>query len=277
MDALVVAIVFLVVALGGTLAGIWLRGRLPEHHVSDHSRGIIVLSTKLIATMTALLLGLLVSSANDSLQTFSGGLERMGARLATLDRLLAAYGPETQEARHLLRRHTAQTVAVGWPEERGRLAGLVLPAELAAIGSLPGLAALDPADPTRALVAGGFLARVEDALLHLAPQDEAQRWRQSEALEQLSRIAEEHWLLVEKAQIALPRPLLVLLLAWLVILFTTFGLFAPRNATVVTVLVLCSLSAAAAVFVILEMNSVTSGMMKASGEPLLKALRAMPQ
>ena len=69
--------------------------------------------------------------------------------------------------------------------------------------------------------------------------------------------------------------LLVLLLAWLLILFTTFGLFAPRNATVTTVLVLCAVSASAAVFVILEMNSVTSGLLKVSGEPLIRALSVM--
>lgn len=277
MHAFIVAIIFLAAALGGALAGMFLHDRLPEHHVSEKSRGIIVLSTKLVATMIALLLGLLVSSANDSLQTFSGGLEQMGARLATLDRLLVAYGPQTHEARHMLRQHTLLTVATGWPEERRRLNGLALTAELAALGSLPDVSALDAANPTRALVAGAFLAKLEDELLKLTPLEAAQRWRQAEALTHLSLISEQHWLLVEKAQNTLPRPLLVLLLAWLVILFTTFGLFAPRNATVTTVLVLCALSAAAAVFVILEMNSVTSGMMKASGEPLIKALQAMGQ
>lgn len=275
MNAVIVAVIFLLAALGATLAGFYLRSRLPEHHVSEHSRGVIVLSTKLVATMTALLLGLLVSSANDALQTFNGGLEKMGAQLAALDRVLVAYGPETREARHMLRSHVALTVAVGWPEERQRLVGFQLPAELAAVDNLPAAMAIDPANPTRALVAGAFLAKLENEILGLAPQDATQRWRQAEALSLVGRIAEEHWLLAEKVQEAMPHTLLVLLLAWLMILFTTFGLFAPRNATVTTVFVLCAFSAAAAVFVILEMNSVTSGMMKASAEPLIKALRVI--
>jgi hypothetical protein len=275
MNAFIIAVIFLLAALGATLAGFYLRSRLPEHHVSEHSRGVIVLSTKLVATMTALLLGLLVSSANDALQTFNGGLEKMGARLAVLDRVLGAYGPETREARHMLREHLVLTIGVGWPEERRRLEGYQLPPELAAADSFPAAMAIDPANPVRALAAGAFLARLENEILGLAPQDATQRWRQTEALSLVGRIAEDHWLLAEKVQDAMPRTLLVLLLAWLMILFTTFGLFAPRNATVTTVFVLCAFSAAAAVFVILEMNSVTSGMMKASVEPLIKALRVI--
>lgn len=133
MNAFLAAFLFFAGALGATLFGFLLRKNLPEHHVSEHSRSIIVLSTKLIATMTALLLGLLVSSANDSLQSFSSGLEQMGARLATTDRLLKDYGPETREVRHSLREHAALTVALIWPEEHERLVGL----NLLATGQLP--------------------------------------------------------------------------------------------------------------------------------------------
>ena len=122
MSALAVAFVFFASALGAALFGIFLRGRLPEHHVSEHSRGVIILSTKLVATMTALLLGLLISSANDSLQGFSRGLEQMGARFATLDRLLGAYGPETRDMRHDLRKHMVLALVTVWPEEKGRVA-----------------------------------------------------------------------------------------------------------------------------------------------------------
>ena len=275
MNAFLAAFLFFVGALGATLFGFLLRNKLPEHHVSEHSRSIIVLSTKLIATMTALLLGLLVSSANDSLQSFNSGLEQMGARLATTDRLLKDYGPETREVRHSLREHAALSVAVIWPEERERLVSL----NLFATGQLPRSgwdgAVRDASHAVRALAISSFLPEIEGKLLDLKPQDEAKRWRQAEALRQLGLLAEQHWLLVEKAQNTVPVTLLVLLLAWLLILFTTFGLFAPRNATVTTVLVLCAVSASAAVFVILEMNSVTSGLLKVSGEPLIRALSVM--
>ncbi len=275
MNAFLVALLFFASALGATLFGFLLHSKLPEHHVSEHSRGVIVLSTKLVATMTALLLGLLVSSANDSLQSFSNGLEQMGARLATIDRLLKGYGPEAGAVRHALRQHTALSVAVIWPEERERLAALsVLTSGQLNAGERKG-EARNSLDSIRSLAVASFLPAIEGAVLELEPHDQAQQWRQAEALRQLGVLAEQHWLLVEKAQNTVPATLLVLLLAWLLILFTTFGLFAPRNATVTTVLVLCAMSASAAVFVILEMNSVTSGLLKVSGEPLLRALSAM--
>lgn len=275
MNPFLVAFLFFASALGATLFGFLLRRKLPEHHVSEHSRGVIILSTKLVATMTALLLGLLVSSANDSLQSFGSGLEQMGARLATLDRLMKAYGPETREMRHALRQHTALSVSVIWPEERERLVRLGLPGGdgLPAAGGEG--SAREGGDPVRSKAVASFLPVIESKLLDLVPQDGAQRWRQGECLRQLSILAEQHWLLVEKAQSTVPATLLLLLLAWLLILFATFGLFAPRNSTVTTVLVLCAVSASAAVFVILEMNSVTSGLLKVSGEPLIRALSVM--
>lgn len=275
MNPFLVAFLFFAAALSATLFGFLLRSRLPEHHVSEHSRGVIILSTKLVATMTALLLGLLVSSANDSLQGFNSGLEQMGARLATLDRLLKDYGQETREVRHSLREHTALSVAVVWPEERERLVSL----QLLTSGQFPqggwDVSMRDASQTVRTLAISSFLPEIEGKLLELVPLDGAQRWRQAEALRQLGMLAEQHWLLVEKSQSTVPVTLLVLLLAWLLILFTTFGLFAPRNATVTTVLVLCAMSASAAVFVILEMNSVTSGLLKVSGEPLIRALSVM--
>jgi hypothetical protein len=185
MNAFLAAFLFLAGALGATLFGFLLRNKLPEHHVSEHSRSIIVLSTKLIATMTALLLGLLVSSANDSLQSFNSGLEQMGARLATTDRLLKDYGPETREVRHSLREHAALSVAVIWPEERERLVSL----NLFATGQLPRSgwdgAVRDASHAVRALAISSFLPEIEGKLLDLKPQDEAKRWRQAEALRQL--------------------------------------------------------------------------------------------
>lgn len=39
-----------------------------------------------------------------------------------------------------------------------------------------------------------------------------------------------------------------MLVSWLAIIFITFGLYAPRNATVVTVLIVCALSIAGGIF-----------------------------
>ena len=67
---------------------------------------------------------------------------------------------------------------------------------------------------------------------------------------------------------SVPLPFLVVLLFWLTLTFACFGLFAPRNATVITVLFVCALSVGGAVFLIAEMDGPFDGLLKVSAEPL---------
>ena len=80
------------------------------------------------------------------------------------------------------------------------------------------------------------------------------------------------WLLIEQAQSTLPFVFLVVVLFWLTMLHVGFGLFAARNATVITVLLISALSVSGAIFLILEMNRPLDGMIKVSSAPLHKAL-----
>lgn len=79
-------------------------------------------------------------------------------------------------------------------------------------------------------------------------------------------------LLIEQMQNELPRPFLVVLIFWLTMLFASFGLFAPRNGTVIAVLLICACSVSAAIFLVLEMNQPLEGSIKVSSAPMLKAL-----
>jgi hypothetical protein len=49
------------------------------------------------------------------------------------------------------------------------------------------------------------------------------------------------------------RPLLGILVFWLTVNFISFGLFAPRNTTVIGTLFLCALAVAGAIFLIHEL------------------------
>ena len=107
------------------------------------------------------------------------------------------YGPETGEARDLLRRYTALKIALTWPEEN------------AADGPR-----LD--DP----IALAMLEGVQGKLLALTPQSEAQRWLQSRALQIGGELAEDRWLLAAENEGSVPRPFLATLVFWLTILFS---------------------------------------------------------
>src|SRR5258708_28953295 len=95
--------------------GIFLGAVLPENQLTAESKDIVKLGMGLLGTMTALLLGLLVASAKSSYDTRSSELTQMSANIILLDRVLAHYGPETKEARTILRAAVASTLTRIWP------------------------------------------------------------------------------------------------------------------------------------------------------------------
>ena len=202
--------------------------------------------------MSALVIGLLISFAKGDFDAQTKLIQNSAADLILLDRVMRQYGPETGETRDLLRRYVALKIALTWPEEN------------AADGSR-----LD--DPT----ALAMLEGVQGKLLTLTPPNEAQRWLQSRALQIAGDLAEDRWLLAAENEGSVPRPFLVTLVFWLTILFTGFGLFAPRHATVVVALLVCAASLSAAIFLILEMDRPFEGFITISAEPIQSALAHM--
>jgi hypothetical protein len=278
MDPLLITLLVFLCAFGGILLGTYMREQLPDHHLGDDSKDIVKLSTGLIATLTALTLGLLVASANDSFQSFNDGLDKMGADFLTMDRAMAAYGPETHEAREALRQYALIVLLVNWPEDKDKLEGLVTPAEMAASASILQAPSAFSQQRLAGLKGALALSNIQDKLLKLAPKDDAQRWRQARALEISGKMVEQRWLLIEQTQAAaLPTPFLVMLVIWLVILFITFSLFAPSNKTVKTVLILCAMSVSGAIFLMLELGKPTGGLLKASSAPIIKVLDLLGQ
>ena len=254
MSALIISLIAFACIFGGTLLGMFLRTILPGHHVSDDSKGAVMLGTGMIATMAALVLALLIASAKGNYDTMSSELRQASSRVILLDRVMAHYGPETNEARDLLRRSIASTIKRIWPEDN---------IEQAVAESTEGRVNIET---------------IQDKLRQLSPRNDAQRWLQSRALEISIEIAEGRWLLIEQlGQRTLPMPFFVLMVFWLTIIFASFGLFSPRNATVITVLLICALSAAGSLFLIIELDTPYQGLIKVSSAPLRNALAHLGQ
>jgi hypothetical protein len=235
--------------VGGILLGMVLRAALPEHHLSAESKDGVKLGIGMIATLAALVLGLLIASAKGNFDMMNNGLVQAGSKIILLDRLMAHYGPETREARDLLRRSVASAIERIWPKER------------------TGQTGTEATDPRAAL------ETLQDRLRQLSPQNDAQRWLQSRALQVSDDIAEARWLLVEqRGHSSLPMPFFVMLVSWLVIIFFSFGLFSPRNATVIVVLLVCALSASGSLYMILELDRPFGGLIAISSAPVRNAL-----
>ncbi len=254
MSALTISLIAFACIFGGTLLGMFLRTILPGHHLSDESKDAVKLGTGMIATMAALVLALLIASAKGNFDTMSSELRQASSRVILLDRVMANYGPETNEARDLLRRSIASTIKRIWPEDK--------------IGQAV-------AESTEGRV---DIEAIQDKLRQLSARNDAQRWLQSRALEISGEIAEGRWLLIEQlGQRSLPMPFFVLMVFWLTIIFASFGLFSPRNATVITVLLICALSAAGSLFLIIELDTPYQGLIKVSSASLRNALAHLGQ
>jgi len=254
VNSLTLSLVTFGCIFGGVLIGMWLRALLPDHHLSEESKDVVKLGTGMIATLAALVLALLLTSAKGAFDTTNKELMHTGSRLVLLDRVMAQYGPETRETRDLLRRVIASGIQRFWPEESHEVA-------------------IATANQPRY-----EFEAIQYKLRQLSPRNDSQRWLQSRALQISADIAESRWLLTEQiGESALPIPFLVVLVCWLTIIFASFGLYSPRNGTVILVMLVCALSAAAALFLILEMDRPYFGLIKLSSAPLQKALAIMGQ
>lgn len=248
MSATSVSVLALACVLGGAGLGAFLRSSLPKHHLSDESKDTIKLGTGLIATLVALVLGLLVASAKSSFDIKSEGLKVASANIILLDRQLRRLGPPADQARLLLRRVVAHRLAVPWREQAlSVLRG-------APLGDVP------------------TFEDVENQIRGLPLTNETQRGLQARALQLSADLSQARWLLSEQIGSTVETPFLVVVISWLAVIFASFGLLAPRNFTVWVVIVLCALSVSAAVFLILELDQPFGGVITLSKEPLRSAL-----
>src|ERR1700693_2369995 len=246
VSSLTTAGIVFALVLGSALAAMFVRDLLPESHLSADSKDAVRVGIALIATMEALVLSLLIASAKNSYDTRRNLLVRLSADIVMLDHELAHYGPETKDARSLLQRSVAATLVRFWPGE----------------GSTP----------VAKLVIASSVEALYDAVETLSPRTEDQRALRSQALTLALDVGRERALLVGNLGSAIPIPFLVILVFWLCIIFASFGLFAPRNATVITVFCACALSVAGAIFLILELDRAIGGPLQVSGAPLRAAL-----
>ncbi len=250
MNSVAISFITLAVVFGGALLGIALRAVLPQNELSDESRDVVKLCVGLIATMAALVLGLLIASAKSSFDTQSAELTEMASKVVLLDRILAHYGPDAKEARDILRTSV--------------------------------VSALDSVSSTDVASASQFGSSANGEVLYdkiqgLSPKDDAQRSIQAQALNIMMGLGQTRWLVAAQRGNSVSEPLLVVLVAWLTIIFISFGLFAPRTVTVVVSLLVSALSVSGAIFLILEMYSPYAGLIHVSGAPMRAALAHLGQ
>lgn len=241
-----------VLILASTIAGALLRSRLPEHHLTGDSKDVIKLATALIATMSALVLALLFASTRASYERTSTNVSRLTADIVELDRLLDEYGPEAKPVQAALRAEIGPMIDSIWREE-------------ASARGARGTQAVHSPQP-----AGDAVLR---RLRGLAPQNPTQSAIQARALQVGTDLAETRLILFTQPVDTISLPFTVVLVVWLMFIFGVFSMSAPPNATLITVLGICVLSASGAIYLILELGMPFDGLMQVSNEALRTALK----
>jgi hypothetical protein len=154
-----------------------------------------------VATISALVLGLLIANANASFSAFGGEVTTLSAQILRLDQILRRYGPEAGEARETLRQYAELKTADLFPGN-------------------PGDVHLDDQSTYE------LLQQLEDLLLSLKPANSRDRWWLGQAMTLAGKIGDTRWLLAQQVGQGTPKAFVALVVFWLTILFTSFGLFA---------------------------------------------------
>jgi hypothetical protein len=253
MDALSISAMVFACCFGGGVIGLFLHRVVPDQHLDSESKDTVKLVMGLIATMAALVLSLLIASAKSSFDAQQTGVEQLVTDVIEVDRRLDSFGPETKGIRQGLR-----TAMVGLHDRIWSPAGA-------------SSATLDPRAMERQYDA------LVDAVRALAANTDMQRSDQKAALELAGTIAHTRLMMFVETTAHISTPLLVILILWVGTLFLGFGLFARLNPTVTVAFFVGSLCVAAAIFLILELNTPFSGLMRMSDAPIRYALSRVGQ
>jgi hypothetical protein len=249
-NPLISGIVVFLILLAGALAGWTMRQRLPEHHLTDDTKSLVSVSMAVVATVSALVLGLLISNANTSFRALGGDVTTLSAQILRLDNILRRFGPDTYPARETLRQYAEQKTVDLFPDQGADVR-------------------LD--DPSTY----ALLQQLEDSMLELKPSNPRDQWWLDQAMALAGKIGDTRWLLVQQLGQGTPKAVLALLVFWLTLLFASFGLFAPRNLISGATLMLCALAVAGAVGMILELEKGFGGLVHISPQPMRQAAQAL--
>jgi hypothetical protein len=247
MHSLVISSIIFVSVFAAAILGMVVR--VPESHLGSEAKEVVRLSTGLVATMAALVLGMLVSSAKASYDARKNEVAEMSYDVVAINSLLAKYGPETAVIRAEFRELVEAGLDRIWPSQASRQAEL------------------RPSDYGESLI---------DQVELLAPANNRQTVAKAQVLSMVIALRQTQWLLFLKAeQNAVPLPLLLVLAAWLAAIFLSFGLFAAPNSTTVATLALSAIAVSTAIFIILEMYTPFSGVLRIPPTPVLEAVKQM--
>lgn len=245
MYEIVIALVVFVCLVAASLVSLGVSKRLPTRYAQEETLAVLRHAASIFVVTTSLVLGLLLNSAKNTYEAVDRNIHAFATDLILFDRTLRHYGPEAVETRRNLSTYVRQAIDGTWRPD--------------------GTAVLDDR------VAERLLDDVGNSLSAIRPSDAARAdlWREAEASYQ--NVVKRRWALIEESEGTIPGPFIVMLTAWLVLIFASFGFRAPGNALVIATLVISAGFVAGAIYLILDMDVPFSGPIQISPAPLVRA------
>ena len=249
MNSILISLVVFACIFGSALLGLAIRNKVPADHLGPEAKDVIRLVTGITATTTALVLGMLVSSAKTYYDSWNTQIAEMASEVVTIDRLLAGYGPETAPIRVEFSQLVEGWVERIWPKQNS-LHDSLRPQENGEI-LVHQVALMEPKDPLQ--------ATAKSQLIPLITTARQSQWR----------------MYLRSQQTTMPSPLLIVVISWQCAIFVSMALFAPRNATIYVTFAIGAITISAAIFIILELYSPFRGILTISSAPITDALNQM--
>ena len=237
---------------GGAAFGHYLGRFLPKDHLTSDARDAMKVASGMIATLVALVLGLMVASAKNTFDTINTQSVQIGSKILYMDHLLSKYGPDAKPIRDQMHDSLAAGIKRIWPDEDNGMTG----AQALQVGT-------------------GGMEKAQEMVEALTPATDAQRKIQAQADQLFTDMQMSRWLAIEQLQSALPTNFFLVLLCWLTLLYTCMGIYAPRNTTVLVAFGMSTLCFSTAIFLIVELSRPLDGLMKISSAPLRNVLAHM--
>ncbi|MGA7032889.1 MAG: hypothetical protein WA445_11690 [Pseudolabrys sp.] len=249
LSPLMIGLLVFVLILTGTFVGRSVRRLLPRDDLTDETKSLVSVSMAVVSTISALVLGLLISNANSSFIALGGQVTSLSAQILRLDQILRRYGPQTEPAREILRQYAEHKAEDLFPRSGRPHLGNPSTYEL--------------------------LQQLEDSLLALKPANPRDQWWLGQAMTLAAKIGDARWILAQQVGQGTPKAFVALLVFWLTLLFASFALFAPPNFTSTATLTLCALAVSGAVGMILELEQGVGGLIHISPQPMHQVVMAL--
>jgi len=249
MSPSTISLIAFLCIFGSAIAGMNIKNRLPEHHLTGDSLEIIKAARSVVVGLAALTLGLLIATAKTSFDGKETEMKESTARMIVLDRLLLKDGNASEKARASLRRVVVKGI------------------ELIELTSKEGL------DPKKS--GGEGIDAMMGQLMELPEQNASQTWVKNTALTLGNEIAVSRWKIYQSACRTISPLFLSVLVFWLMTIFFSLGLVSPLNLSVLSALFTAAISMTGAILLTLELDQPYGGLIQLTTEPLKMALQQL--